>query len=250
PQRFVIDRVLGLDQGARFLVMAVAPLAGAVLLRFGQPDHRLAPAVAALLARVAKDSSPRSIPVSCPGDGRGWLGSVGGGRGWLGMAGDGRGWAGMAGDGPGQWRWRSPPPTPPPGARSSPSWGPRDRARPAHPAPSALGPRQAAVVQSPAVALRRERGRRASEGERGLASPARDAPKARLLAARHAPEDGLIGPVPPGPHVVHDVTVDRGVVGGLCSSRLPLGFRAVPRDGDVTALVGGAALLHGGGGAL
>ena len=103
PQVFVIDHVVRLHQREGFLVVEVAALAGDVLMRLGQQRDGLAPPVAALLASgdpplaaaqigfglaivrgvkigcpsasVAKDSSPRSIPVSWPVDGSGCTGT-------------------------------------------------------------------------------------------------------------------------------------------------------------------------------
>ena len=55
-----------------FLVMEVASLAGDVLMRLGQEYQRFGASVAAFrAARVAKDSNPRSIPVSWPVAGSG-----------------------------------------------------------------------------------------------------------------------------------------------------------------------------------
>ena len=50
PQVFMIDRVVGLHQLARFFVVEVAPLPCDVLLGFRQEERRFAPPMAALLA--------------------------------------------------------------------------------------------------------------------------------------------------------------------------------------------------------
>src|SRR5262249_6769545 len=58
---FVRDRVVVTDELERGLMLEILPLAAHGLMCFGEPLDCLVPS-----ARVANDSKPRSMPVSCP----------------------------------------------------------------------------------------------------------------------------------------------------------------------------------------
>src|SRR5260221_11425695 len=102
-----------------------------------------------------------------------------------------------------------------------------------------LGKHQHAIIQSGAVAV-------LLEGEAVEAVAPLETWESSLLAALHPSEEGLIGLVEPGEHVLEGVGVNGRVCGELGADSLQFRFLLVARDGDVAPLPSRDALLHSG----
>src|SRR5262249_8909313 len=116
--------------------------------------------------------------------------------------------------------------------------GPHERAGPPHRDPSDFGQDQVAVVQVRAVAL-------LLVGDRVGAVLALKAGKAGLLSTRRPAEEGVIGLVQPGQHILQHVAVDGAVLRERLAQLLQLGFLLVARGAlALPAAPPGEALLQ------